>query len=126
MADNINEQPVVYSKNKVEKKKKTEKASKAEETAKADASEKASKKAAKATNANKKPNIFSRMSKFFKECRSEFKKLVWPSQQQLFKNSSVVIVTMVVVGAVLSLVDFGLGQGLYALKDLIDYIKPVG
>ena len=32
---------------------------------------------------------------------------------------------MVVFGAVLSLVDFGLGQGLYALKDLIEYIKPV-
>ena len=78
-----------------------------------------------AENTNKKPNIFSRMGKFIKDCRSEFKKLVWPSKQQLFKNSTLVIVTMVVVGAVLSLVDFGLGQGLYALKDLIDYIKPV-
>ena len=78
-----------------------------------------------AENTNKKPNIFSRMGKFIKECRSEFNKLVWPSKQQLFKNSSLVIVTMIAVGAVLSLVDFGLGQGLYALKDLIEYIKPV-
>ena len=76
-----------------------------------------------ADNTNKKPNIFSRMGKFIKECRSEFKKLVWPSKQQLFKNSSLVIVTMVIFGAVLSLVDFGLGQGLYLLKDWILYIK---
>ncbi|MBQ3489029.1 MAG: preprotein translocase subunit SecE [Clostridia bacterium] len=79
-----------------------------------------------AENTNKKPNIFSRMGKFFKDCRSEFKKLVWPSKQQLFKNSSLVIVTMIVVGAVLSLVDFGLSEGLYLLKDLIEFIKPVG
>ena len=78
-----------------------------------------------AEKTTKKPNIFSRMGKFFKDYKSEFDKLVWPSKQQLFKNSSLVIVTMIVVGAVLSLVDFGLGQGLYALKDLIDYIKPV-
>ena len=76
-----------------------------------------------ADNTNKKPNIFSRMGKFIKDCRSEFKKLIWPSKQQLFKNSSLVIVTMIVVGAVLSLVDFGLGQGLYLLKDWILYIK---
>ena len=78
-----------------------------------------------ADNTNKKPNIFSRMGKFFKDCRSEFKKLVWPTKKQLAKNSSVVLVSMIVFGACLSLVDFGLGKGLYALKDLIDYIKPV-
>ena len=76
-----------------------------------------------ADNSNKKPNIFSRMGKFFKDCRSEFKKLVWPTKRQLAKNSSVVLVSMIVVGACLSLVDFGLGQGLYLLKDWILYIK---
>lgn len=78
-----------------------------------------------ADNTNKKPNIFSRMGKFFKECRSEFKKLVWPSKEQLFKNSSLVIVTMSIFGAALFLVDLGLSEGIYALKDLINYIKPV-
>ena len=78
-----------------------------------------------AENTNKKPNIFSRMGKFFKDCRSEFKKLVWPTKKQLAKNSSVVLVSMIVFGACLSLVDFGLSKGLYALKDLIDLIRPV-
>ena len=78
-----------------------------------------------ADQSNKKPNIFSRMGKFFKDCRSEFKKLVWPTKKQLVKNSSVVLVSMIVFGACLSLVDFGLSKGLYALKDLIDLIRPV-
>ena len=78
-----------------------------------------------ADQSNKKPNIFSRMGKFFKDCRSEFKKLVWPTKKQLVKNSSVVLVSMIVVGACLSLVDVGLSKGLYYLKDLIDLIRPV-
>lgn len=78
-----------------------------------------------ADQSNKKPNIFSRMGKFFKDCKSEFNKLVWPTKKQLMKNSSVVLVSMIVVGACLSLVDFGLSKGLYALKDLIDLIRPV-
>ena len=78
-----------------------------------------------ADKTNKKPSIFSRMGKFFKDCKSEFSKLIWPTKKQLAKNSSVVLVSMIVFGACLSLVDFSLSKGLYALKDLIDYIKPV-
>ena len=78
-----------------------------------------------ADQSNKKPNIFSRMGKFFKDCKSEFSKLIWPTKKQLAKNSSVVLVSMIVFGACLSLVDFSLSKGLYALKDFIDYIKPV-
>ena len=78
-----------------------------------------------ADQSNKKPNIFSRMGKFFKDCKSEFKKLVWPTKQQLLKNSALVLVSIIVVGACLALVDFGLNKGVFALKDLIDYIRPV-
>ncbi|MBQ8496288.1 MAG: preprotein translocase subunit SecE [Clostridia bacterium] len=78
-----------------------------------------------AENTNKKPSIWSRMGKFFKDCKSEFKKLVWPTKQQLLKNSALVLVSIVVVGACLALVDFGLNKGVFALKDLIDYIRPV-
>jgi preprotein translocase subunit SecE len=78
-----------------------------------------------AENTNKKPSIWSRMGKFFKDYKSEFKKLVWPTKQQLLKNSALVLVSIVVVGACLALVDFGLNKGVFALKDLIDYIRPV-
>ena len=78
-----------------------------------------------AESTNKKPSIWSRMGKFFKDCKSEFKKLVWPTKQQLLKNSALVLVSIVVVGLSLALVDFGLNKGVFALKDLIDYIRPV-
>lgn len=77
------------------------------------------------TNKTKKPSIWSRIAKFFKDYRSEFKKLVWPTKKQLLKNSAVVIVSIIVVGACLALVDFGLNKGIFALKDLIDYIRLV-
>lgn len=71
-----------------------------------------------AENTNKKPSIWSRMGKFFKDCKSEFKKLVWPTPKQLMKNSALVLVSIVVVGSGLALVDAGLGEGLHLLKNL--------
>lgn len=63
--------------------------------------------------------------KFWKDYNAEFKKLVWPTKQQLWKNSAVVLVTLVVCAAVLALIDFGLGKGVTALKDWFDLIRPV-
>ena len=62
--------------------------------------------------------------KFWKDYNAEFKKLVWPTKQQLWKNTAVVLVTLVAFAAVLALIDFGLGKGVYALKDLFDFIRP--
>ena len=73
----------------------------------------------------KKPSIWSRLRKYFKDCRSEFKKLVWPTPKQLLKNSTVVLGGIIIVGALLTVIDYGLNQGLFALKDLIDFIRPV-
>ncbi len=72
------------------------------------------------TPKTKKPSIFSRISTFVRNYRSEFKKLVWPTPKQLLKNSSVVLVSVVVVGACLALVDFGLSQGIFWLNDAVD------
>ena len=74
------------------------------------------------TTKTKKPSIWSRMKKFVKDYKSEFKKLVWPTPKQLLKNSSVVIVSVIVIGLCLSLVDFGLREGFYYLKDSIKLI----
>ena len=45
----------------------------------------------------KKPN---RIVKWFKDLKSEFKKVVWPTKKQVFNNTLVVLVTMVVSSAV--------------------------
>ena len=77
-------------------------------------------------NKVKKPSIFTRIKKFWKDYRSEFKKLVWPTPKQLLKNSAVVLVSVIVVGAVLSLVDAGLSKGFYELQDWIKQVLPAG
>lgn len=59
-----------------------------------------------------------RISKFFKDLRSEFNKIVWPSRQQTINNTLVVLVTMVVIGLFIGGVDLGLGK---LLKLLVDY-----
>ena len=57
-----------------------------------------------------KKNIFARMGKgivnFFKSIKSEFKKIIWPAPKKLVKDTIVVIVTVIIMGAFLSLVNW--------------------
>ncbi len=48
--------------------------------------------------ANKKENVFARIGRWFREMRSELKKVVWPSKSQMVNNTLVVIACVVVVG----------------------------
>ena len=72
------------------------------------------------------PSFREKTSKFWKDYNAEFKKLVWPTKQQLIKNSAAVLVTMIVFAAVFILLDPGLAKGMLKLKDLVDQIRPVG
>ncbi|MEE1281132.1 MAG: preprotein translocase subunit SecE [Acutalibacteraceae bacterium] len=73
----------------------------------------ANKKAAK--EKDKKPNIFARIAKYFRECKAEVKKITWPAPKAVFKNFGVVLVIMIVMG----LFIFALDQGLFALLGLV-------
>ena len=44
---------------------------------------------------DKKPGFFKRIGKWFREMKSELKKVVWPSRKELTKNSIVSLVMMV-------------------------------
>lgn len=70
------------------------------------------------------PKFRAKTDKFWKDYNAEFRKLVWPTKQQLWRNSAVVLVTIAVFGIVLALLDYGLTKGVYALKDLVDLIRP--
>ena len=48
-----------------------------------------------AANTAKKPN---KVAKYFRDLRSEFKKVVWPSRKTVLTNTGVVLVTMLVTG----------------------------
>lgn len=46
--------------------------------------------------------------KFFKDVRSELKKVIWPTRQQLINNTTTVLVVCLLVGALIWIVDQGL------------------
>ncbi len=59
----------------------------------------------------KKPNAFARffkrVGKFFRDCKGELKKIVWPTPKSVFKNTGVVLVTIIVLGLFVFLLDTG-------------------
>ena len=63
----------------------------------------------------KKPGFFSKVAKWFRDLRSEAKKVVWPSGKQVVNNTAIVILVVIVVCAFVALLDFGFGQ----IRDLI-------
>lgn len=62
----------------------------------------------------KKPNIFQKLSRFFKDIYSELKKVLWPSRKQVFNNTVVVLLTCLLLGGIIWILDYALGL-LYTL-----------
>ena len=69
----------------------------------------------------KKKNIFARMwggiCRYFRELRSELKKVVWPTPKQVLKNALIVVGCVVVVGVFIWLFDFVAQVSVNALID---------
>ena len=55
--------------------------------------------------ANKKQNVFKRIGRWFREMRSELKKVVWTSKSQMINNILVVLACVVVVGVFIWVFD---------------------
>lgn len=47
--------------------------------------------------------------KYFRDLKSELKKVTWPTKKQVANNTGIVIATMCVTGLFLAGVDWGLG-----------------
>ena len=54
--------------------------------------------------------ILKRVIRFFRDYKSEVKKIVWPGPRDVVKNTVIVLLMCVIVGAFIWLVDYGLGQ----------------
>ena len=71
----------------------------------------------------KKENWFARawgkVCKYFRELKSELKKVVWSTPKQVLKNTLVVIGCVVVVGIFIWMFDFVAGLGIDALIGLV-------
>ena len=67
----------------------------------------------------KKKNWFARawgaICRYFRELRSELKKVVWPTPQQVLKNTLIVLACVLIVGAFIWLFDFVARIGIDAL-----------
>lgn len=60
--------------------------------------------------AGKKPTIPKRIVRFFKDYKSESKKIVWPTFKEVVKNTVIVLIMCAVVGAFIWLLDLGLAK----------------
>ncbi len=70
---------------------------------------------AKKKEPKKKPNVFKRIGGYFRDVISEIKKIVWPTPKATFKNTGIVLLTMLIVGVVI----FALDTGLHSLFGLV-------
>ena len=71
----------------------------------------------------KKENWFKRffggIARYFRELRSELKKVVWSTPKQVLKNTLIVIVCVLVVGVFIWVFDFVARYGIDALIQAI-------
>ena len=67
----------------------------------------------------KKENWFKRtlsgICRYFRELKSELKKVVWPTPQQVLKNTAIVVCCVIAVGVFIWLFDFVANSGINAL-----------
>ena len=70
----------------------------------------------------KKENWFARtwggVRRYFRELRSELKKVSWPTPKQVMKNTLVVLLCVLVVGIFIWVFDLAAGMGIDALLGL--------
>ena len=60
----------------------------------------------KKSDKNAKPGFFARVGKWFRDMKSELKKVQWPTRKQTINNTLIVIVCVIVVGIFIALFDF--------------------
>lgn len=59
-----------------------------------------------------------RIARFFRDLKSERKKITWPTKQETLKKSWVVMVVLVVLSAIIGLLDLGFSKLILLLADL--------
>lgn len=70
----------------------------------------------------KKPNFFVRtgrkIAKWFREMKSELKKVVWPSGKQMVNNTAIVLLCILIVGVIVCVFDLLAKEGINLLGKL--------
>ena len=63
--------------------------------------------------------VFGGIARYFRELRSELKKVVWSTPKQVLKNTLIVIICVLVVGVFIWVFDFVARYGIDALIQAI-------
>jgi len=84
------------------------------------AAEKAPK--AKGDKAEKAPKA-RKARRFWKDFRGEIKKIVWPDFKTVVKNTGIVLLTVVIIGAMVWVLDFLLSGSVRGLKNLAQGVR---
>ena len=75
----------------------------------------------------KKPGFFKRLAarlkKFWKNYKSELKKITWYSRKQTFHSTLIVLVCMVAAAVFIGVLDFGFSKGIEGLGALVELIR---
>ena len=72
----------------------------------------------KKSDKNANPGFFARMGKWFRDMKSELKKVQWPTRKQTVNNTVIVIICCIIVGICIWLFDALAGAVITALLDL--------
>ncbi|MCK4944477.1 MAG: preprotein translocase subunit SecE [Candidatus Aminicenantes bacterium] len=68
----------------------------------------------------KKGNIFKRIKNYLNEVRGELKKVTWPTKNDLYKTTIAVIVSSIIFGIYLQVVDLSFST---IIQKVIDFFK---
>ena len=63
----------------------------------------------------KKPGLFARIGKWFRELKSECRKIVWPTRDVTINNTLVVLASVVIIGIFIWVLDIVFGLGIQTL-----------
>ncbi|MDR2647989.1 MAG: preprotein translocase subunit SecE [Oscillospiraceae bacterium] len=62
--------------------------------------------------------------KFWRDFFGEIKKIVWPDFKTVMKSTGLVLATVLIIGIFVWILDFGLTQGVRALKNAAEATSP--
>ena len=65
----------------------------------------AKKAAEKPKKAEKKAGFLKKITRYFRDLKSEYKKIVWPTKNQIVNNTLVVLAVVIVVGILVAGLD---------------------
>ena len=86
--------------------------------------QKAKKDRIKQSKPKKQGNIFQRIlaaiKKFFKDFKGICKKVIWPDRKTVLKNSAIVFVAIIVIGAGIWIADFAFTRSIRGIENAID------